>query len=503
MLSGSVAGCGGVGNVGRPGLELTLFAGACYSTRFWRLLWLETAARTPREVSPMTNMAQDWTGAGMNRREFLGTAAAAGAGLMMTMPGWAQEVARPNKANELRIAIIGPGSQGRNLLTQILNIPDVRFAAVCDIWPYHQRYAKNILKKYDMPVNVYADYREMLAGEKDLDAVIIATPDWVHAEQAIACMEAGLHVYCEKEMSNTLEGCRQMVAAARRTGKLLQVGHQRRSNPRYYHALRMIEKDKVLGTIRHIYGQWNRPVRYALGWPKGKELDAAALENYGYGTMERFRNWRWYREYAGGPMADLGSHQIDVFNWFLGAAPTAVLATGGNNYDDGEWWDHVLATYEYPGSDKDKPVRGFYQVLNTTSYGGYYETFMGTEGSMVISEDINKGFVFREVTAKRREWEDEAAKVEAMGREAIQLKIGETLGADGQKDPEKQKLAAEVATKKPHQFHLENFFDAIRNGTALNCPPDVAYETAVAVLKANEAVEKSCRLELPAGVFKA
>ena len=421
---------------------------------------------------------------------------------MITLPGWAQEQAgATSKADELRVAFIGPGSQGRNLLTQCLKIPGIRFQAICDIWPYHQQYAANILKKYDQPVNVYADYQDLLASEKGLDAAIIATPDWVHAEHTMACLKAGLHVYCEKEMANTLEGCRQMVRAARESGKSVQIGHQRRSNPRYFHALKMIKNDKICGRITHFYGQWNRAQRYDLGWPDGKELDAAALKKYGYDTMDRFRNWRWYRKYSGGPMADLGSHQMDVFNWFLETPPAAVQASGGlDNYEDREWYDNVLALYDYKVGGKN--VRGFYQVLNTTSNGGFFETFMGTEGSLMISEDSRKGFVFREPEAKRREWEDEASKVETMGRDAIELKIGETLRPDWTKDPEGQRLLEE-SKKPPHQLHLENFFNAIRSGTPLSCPPEVAYETAVTVLKANDAVEKGCRIEFKPDEFKA
>ena len=101
-------------------------------------------------------------------------------------------------------------------------------------------------------MNVYEDFSDMLAKEPQLDAVIVATPDWMHAEHTNACLEAGKHVYCEKEMSNTLAGAASMVRTARETGKLLQIGHQRRSNPRYWHALRLIEKDKVLGR-HHAY----------------------------------------------------------------------------------------------------------------------------------------------------------------------------------------------------------------------------------------------------------
>lgn len=439
----------------------------------------------------------------LSRRDFVKSAAAAGAALMVTVPGWAQSAAS-QPVQELRVAIIGPGSQGRNLLTQCLKIPGIRFVAVCDVWPYHQQYAANILKKYDQPVNVYEDYHDMLAKEKGIDAAIVATPDWMHAEHAVACLEAGLHVYCEKEMSNTLENARKMIETTAKTGKLLQIGHQRRSNPRYWHALKMIEQDKICGRITHVYGQWNRPRRYDNGWPEGKELDKETLKRWGYETMDQFRNWRWYKKYSGGAMADLGSHQIDVFNWFLKAPPTGVLASGGLDYyteGDRDWYDNVLAIYEYTAAGH--PVRGFYQVLNTTSYGSYYETFMGDEGTLVISEDINKGFVFREQEAKKREWEDEASKVENMGRDAITLKIGETLTAGGQKDPEKMKLAEEVNTKPLHQWHLENFFDSIRGTKKLTCPPEVAYETAVAVLRANDAVEAGCRLKFKPEEFKA
>lgn len=444
----------------------------------------------------------DGLGEYVTRRDFIRTTAtaAAGAGMLMNMPVFGQEAAPAT--DDLTLAIIGPGSQGRNLLTKCLRIPGVRFAAVCDVWPYHQKYARNILKKYDQPVNVYDDYREMLEKEKSLDAVIIATPDWLHAEQTVACLRAGKHVYCEKEMSNTVEGARRMVLAARETGKLLQIGHQRRSNPYYWHAIKLIEKDKVLGRITHCNGQWNRARMLDIGWPKGKELDAEALKRHGYESMEQFRNWRWYRKFSGGAMADLGSHQIDIFNWILKARPKSVMATGGLDYytDKGrEWYDNVMAIYEYEISPG--PVRAFYQVLNTTSHGGFFETFMGDAGTLTVSEDPRKAMMFREVHSKRREWEDESETIEALGKDAIQLKIGETLAPDGSKDPEGQRLLAE--SKKPvHQLHLENFFTAIRTGSALSCPPEVGFETAVTVLKANDAVAQGQRLEFKASEFE-
>ncbi|MBM4047077.1 MAG: twin-arginine translocation signal domain-containing protein, partial [Planctomycetes bacterium] len=167
----------------------------------------------------------------VTRRDFLRSAAATGAGLVLTRAALAQEAAP--KPADLNVAVIGTGSQGRILMDACLKIPGIRFKAVCDIWPYSQKYASGILKAYNQEANVYEDYRDMLAKEKDLQAVVIATPDFVHAEQTIACLKAGIHVYCEKEMSNDLAQAKQMVLTARQAGKQLQIGHQRRSNPRY------------------------------------------------------------------------------------------------------------------------------------------------------------------------------------------------------------------------------------------------------------------------------
>jgi predicted dehydrogenase len=113
---------------------------------------------------------------------------------------------------------------------------------------------------------------------------------------------------------------------------------------------------------------------------------------------------------------------------------------------------------------------------------------MGDEGSLVISEDVTKGHIFRELTAKRREWEDEADLVSTMGREAIELKIGESRSKMGG-NKEGEELGEGTTEKAIHQLHLENFLDAIRNGTPLTCPGEVGYETAVTVLRVNDAIE--------------
>ncbi|MDH4218399.1 MAG: Gfo/Idh/MocA family oxidoreductase, partial [Candidatus Aminicenantes bacterium] len=158
----------------------------------------------------------------LSRREFLKSSASAGlgvalAGPALSNPSFSRATQETAKAVELNIAVIGTGVQGRVLIESCLRIPEVRIMAICDIWDYSQRYASQYLKKYGFEVSVYEDYRDLLEKEKNLDAAIVATPDWMHAEHANACMEAGLHVYCEKEMSNSLDKARSMVLTARRT----------------------------------------------------------------------------------------------------------------------------------------------------------------------------------------------------------------------------------------------------------------------------------------------
>ncbi len=430
--------------------------------------------------------------AGLTRRRFLSSAALAGATFFVPKLSTRARAAATSggRSGDLRIGLTGCGSQGRTLLLAALKIPGVRFQAVCDVWPYHQRYAANILKEYKQPVTSYTDHGEMLAKER-LDAVLIATPDWVHAGQTTAAVKAGAHVYCEKEMATTVDDARSMVLAAKKAGRLLQIGHQRRSNPRYRHAENLIRGESILGRITHAYGQWNRSRPLEQGWPRGSELDAAALKRSGYDTMERLRNWRWYRKFSSGPIADLGSHQVDIFGWFLGQPPSGVLAAGGNeSFPAREQPDHVMAIYEFKGPNG--AARGFYQVLNTTSWGGYYETFMGEDGSLTISEDPKIGYMLREPQAGKKEWEDDAAKIQSMGKEAIELKIGETRKT-GTGEHEEIGGAAD-AKKPPHQPHLENFFGAIRGEATLTCPGEEGFRTCVAILRTNDALAAGKRI---------
>src|SRR4030065_751116 len=194
-------------------------------------------------------------------------------------------------------------------------------------------------------------------------------------------------------MSNKIQGARKMVEAAKRTGRLLQIGHQRRSNPRYLHCCeKLLKNNKVLGRVAAVSGQWNRIIREPLAWPQQAALDQLPLERYGYEPMAQFRNWRRYRGLGGGPVVDLGSHQIDIYNWFLDANPSSVMASGRTSYLDKythQWYDTVMAVYEY--ETNSGPVSAYYQILSGNRSDGYFEKFMGDRATLILSEPSYRG----------------------------------------------------------------------------------------------------------------
>jgi predicted dehydrogenase len=450
----------------------------------------------------------------VSRRSFLKSSAAAGLGaaiggaaLAKTGPASGQDappikfVPRPD---DIKVALIGAGEQGRVLMESCLRIPGIRIGAICDIWGYSQQYARGYLRKYGQDPNVYEDYRELLAKEKGLAAAIVATPDWMHAEQANACLEAGLHVYCEKEMSNSLEKARTMVETARRTGKLLQIGHQRRSNPRYLHAInKLIREKRLLGRVNLAYAQWNRSKADMLGWPKTYPISLSKLQEFGYANMTEFRNWRWYRKYGGGPIVDLGSHQIDLFAWIFGSNPVSVMASGGVDYYKGrEWADNVMAVYEF--QTPEGMARAMYQVQTTTKFGGFYEAFMGDDGAIQISEVQARGdWALREAHAP--EWESLIKEGLLLSEAPVIQKLDtKDIFVDVRVTAEAGRWPFPVELAKPaHQPHLENFFEAVRRSTPLSCPAELAYESAVAVIKVNDAVRTKSIIRFRPSDFKA
>ena len=439
----------------------------------------------------------------ITRRDFVRTAAVAGAGLILTS-GSRLFGQTPSANGKINVALVGFGAQGRVLLESLLKIQGIQLVAVCDIWDYARTYAERYIKKSGVEVRTYQDYEEMLAKEKDLQAVVVATPDFWHAPVTNACLRAGKDVYCEKMMSNTVEGARSMVKAMKQTGRLLQIGHQRRSNPRYIFALnRLIREAKICGRLTAAQAQWNRAVTPDFGWPKKAAMDQATLTKYGFADMHQFRNWRWFKQLGGGPLSDLGAHQIDIFNWWFGVKPTSVMGSAGMDYyKNHEWYDNAMVVYEYPLPDG--VARAFYQVQTTTSAGGgYFEYFMGDEGSLKMSENPKLSTVFRE--ARAQSWDEWVSRHYLRAQTAPPSETPE----DGAKVDVRETAALASYdipvsfSKAIHQPHLENFFNAIRGTAKLNCPADEAFSSEYIIHKANEAIAARRTIDLTAAEMEA
>jgi predicted dehydrogenase len=428
----------------------------------------------------------------ITRREFIG--AAAGAGLVLA--AGATVFGQTNApARKLNVALIGFGAQGRVLLESLLKIESIQLVAIVDIWDYARTYGERYLKKMGVEVRAYENYEDLLAGEKDLQAVVVATPDFWHAPITNACLKAGLHVYCEKMMSNTIEGARSMVQTMRESGKLLQIGHQRRSNPRYLFALNRLVRDaKICGRLTAAQAQWNRAVTEDFGWPKKAVIPPEQLAKYGFKDMHQFRNWRWFKGLGGGPLSDLGAHQIDIFNWWFGMTPKSVMASGGvDYYTTHEWYDNAMVIYEFPLPEG--VARAFYQVQTTTSAGGgYFEMFMGDEGALKMSENPILSAIYRE--ARAPSWDD------LIQKNYIRAKAAPSVPTDAAKvDVRETAQLAEYEipvsfNKPPHMPHLENFFNSINGKAKLNCPADEAFRSEYVIHKANEAVGAQKRIEI-------
>ncbi|MEM7387976.1 MAG: Gfo/Idh/MocA family oxidoreductase, partial [Verrucomicrobiota bacterium] len=307
-----------------------------------------------KDVTPSKSSVEP----GVSRRRFIQSSAVAGMAASISTRAKAQGAAN----DEITVGILGCGAQGQTLMQSALPIPGIKFVAVCDIWAsMNLRRVSKTLGYKGHPVNTYEDYREMLDKEPDMDAVLIATPDFWHAPHTVACLDAGKAVYCEKMMANTIEGARSMVEAAKDPNRILQIGHQRRSNPRYRNLLENLVRQDALGRITHASAQWNRSKSSSEIKPvKQKyEIDAAKLATYGFDNMKEFLNWRWFRKYSGGIISDLGAHQIDIFNWFLDAVPSSVVASGGTDYYEGnEHYDNIMAIYEYSTAKGHKRMLG-------------------------------------------------------------------------------------------------------------------------------------------------
>lgn len=447
----------------------------------------------------------DITPSALTRRDFIAKSTI-GAGMVLGAPAILKAKEEGAPSDDIRVGFIGCGKQHEVLYNAMVNIPGVHYVAAADIMKDRLgRTFGSIRSRFGTQIKRYLDVEEMLEKE-ELDAVFVATPDFWHAPHTVMALEAGVHVYCEKMMSDTLEGARSMVDAMDRTGKLCQIGHQRRSNPRYLFTLNeLFKKHQLPGQIVNINGQWNRSLSSSqdivskptilpkadmllkAGFDKGADKKLTEEE-----LRHRFLNWRFYKSLSGGPISDLGAHQIDIFNWFLDARPVSVMASGGRSFfRDREHFDNVMCVFDYETPQGN--ARAFYQVLTTTSAGGgYYESFMGTDATIQISEREAYSKIYKESGVS----DETSAKWDQLVARGI-LKKGAAGQAAGGSDeiasyasapPDEYGLPGGL-NKPPHQPHIENFFKAIRGEAKLTCDARHALESEAPIYWVNPAAE--------------
>jgi predicted dehydrogenase len=300
-----------------------------------------------------------------SRRNFLGKAAAVAAGTSLvtglTTDVMAKPAARRVAANDkIRFGLIGAKGMGWSNLTSHFKLPEVECIAIADVdqQVLNQR-ASDVEKLKGKKPAIYSDYRKMLEN-KDIDVVIIGTPDHWHCLNMIDSVSAGKHVYVEKPLANSIEECRLMVAAAKRYNKIVQVGQWQRSGSHYDSAIQLVKSGK-LGQIRLVkcwaYMGWMKsvPVKPDGSAPKHVDYDMwlGPAPKRPFNENRFHFTFRWYWDYAGGLMTDWGVHEIDIALYAMGvSAPKTVMASGGKfAYPDdaAETPDTLQAVFEYDG----------------------------------------------------------------------------------------------------------------------------------------------------------
>ena len=273
----------------------------------------------------------------MNRRKFLQSSAAGVAGLALSRThSFAAELANPQK----RVGLIGTGWYGKVDLLRLIQVAPVEVVSLCDVDKQLLTEGAEIVASRQLSKKkprTYSDYREMLK-EKDLDIVLIATPDHWHALPMIAAVQAGADVYVQKPIGVDVVECLAMLAAARKHERVVQVGTQCRSTPHLIEARELIEEGRLgrIGLVEtYCYGR-----RGVSNPPDEQPPESLDYEMWtGPAPMRPFnkmihpRGWRSFMEYGNGTIGDMGIHMIDMARWMLDLGwPKRISSTGGNYF---------------------------------------------------------------------------------------------------------------------------------------------------------------------------
>jgi predicted dehydrogenase len=422
----------------------------------------------------------------LGRRNFLralaGTPALAALGAATALKG-------PVRGGPVRLGFVGLGGQGRVLL-EATDGAHAEVVALCDINPAQLKKADEALAQAGRPpAPHYSDWKEMIQKER-LEGVVLAPPLWMHAEMATGCLEAGLHVLCEKMMAIDPESCQYMAATARRFGRLLEIGHQRFYNPVYQSAYEGIVKPGLLGEVYHARLVWHRNGNWRRqAEPPSPDYDPS---RWGYPDFEHLVNWRLYKRYSRGHLAELASHQVAIADWFFGAdAETATASGTVARYKDGrEVPDHTYVTLEYPGG---RTV--IFTSIESNAFDHYYEAYYGTKGTLILRGET-EAYLFEE-GAPPGEAKATGVEVAPKGKgpvgEASESRIADAAGAA--RGPGGVSAMDRLSA---YRYEVGGFCGAIRTGSPLRCGPERGMGSARACLAAWEAIEKKTRVTIPA-----
>jgi predicted dehydrogenase len=394
----------------------------------------------------------------MNRRKFINQTALASAGLGMT--SYIPSIARNSEAapsDSLNVALIGCNSMGFGILEHHLSNPGVNCVAMCDIDDSVLSKRSNEVKtRFNQNPRLYKDFRKLLE-QKDIDSVIVGTPDHWHCLIAVYAMQAGKDVYVEKPMANSIEECNIMVRATNYYKRIVQVGQQQRSGFVFQKAMELIKGGKI-GKLRkiNIWANFNYGVGDAIlpdePVPAGVDFDMwlgpAPARSF---NRTRFHGlWRMFWNYGGGLMSDWGVHLIDMGIWAqdITAPPAKVLVYGANTYHEKrsrETFDSMSVVY--PGHDC---VINWDMTAGVQSgpYGMLYGiAFVGDDATIIA--DRSKIIV-------QPEWDEEAKK----------NRTEEYKFTEG---------------KESHDLHVKNFISCVKSRNKPACPPETGRIAALHV----------------------
>ena len=405
----------------------------------------------------------------IHRRDFLKGAATLSLGLLAA----AEEIraAEPAPAETpsgppVGCGVIGLGPWGREILSNLTRQPLVQVAAICDTYaPFLKRSGEAAPK-----ATPHADYRKLLE-QPEVQAVFVATPSHQHRQIVLDALQAGKHVYCEAPLAVTVDDAKAIAQAGKAAKTVFASGLQYRANPQHQHCLSFMRAG-VLSTLAEAYAQWHQKQSWRRAAPNNER--------------EREVNWRLNKATSAGLMGEIGIHQVDVGSWFINALPVSVSAFGGiMHWSDGrDVADTVHCVYEFP-----KNVRMNYDATLVNSFGGSYESFMGSDAAMMI-QDL-RAWMFKETDSPLLGWEVYAKKEKLRDDTGIVLVANATKILAAGLEP--AKTAVELG-KTPLYFALEDFATSIKTNKKPAAGPEEGYRATVVAIKSNDALTSGSKV---------